>query len=72
MLESEGGSAYACIGIGIIEEVKDRAAIGIISELRDAGGLPVADIEVLDIEGESEYERESLGSEGKLIGADVR
>ncbi len=48
------GSAYACI-----EDVSDRVAIGIISEPIVAGGLPVADIEAAEIEGEREYCRPS-------------
>jgi len=54
------GSAYACIEGGNIEDVKDRPAIGIISEHIVAGGLLVADIEVPEIEGEREYWRPSL------------
>jgi hypothetical protein len=38
----------------IIDDVKDRAVIGIISEPIDDGGLPAPDKEVCDIEGESE------------------
>jgi hypothetical protein len=51
----------------IIDEVKDRAAIGIISEPIEDGGLPAPDKEVCDIEGDSEYERPSCGA---MIGAD--
>jgi hypothetical protein len=65
------GSAYACIGGVNIEDVNDRAAIGIISDPKVAGGLPVPDIEVPEIEGESEYWRVSE-MDGTLIGADMR
>jgi len=40
---------------GIIEDVIERAPIGIISEDIDAGGLQVPDNEATDIDGESEY-----------------
>jgi len=47
---------YACIEGGNIEDViKDRAAIGIISELMLADGLPVLDTEAPEIEGDKEY-----------------
>jgi hypothetical protein len=63
-------SAYACIEGGNIEDVSDRAAIGIISEPNAAGGLPVADIEAPEIEGETEYCRPSLPREGTAICVD--
>jgi len=56
----------------IIEDVKDRAAIGIISVPREAGGLPVPDIEAPEIDGESEYWRPSPEIDGMLSGADMR
>jgi hypothetical protein len=56
---------------GNIEEVNDRAAIGIISEPIVAGGLPVPEIEVPEIEGEREYDRPSF-ARGTLMGADMR
>lgn len=37
-----------------IEDVKDRAAMGIMSEANVAGGLPVPDNDVPDIDGERE------------------
>ncbi len=55
-----------------IEDVKDRAAIGIISEPNVAGGLPAPDIDVPEIDGESEYCRPSFDISGMLIGADMR
>jgi len=39
----EAGSAYACIEGGSIEEVSDSWPIGIISDERPDGGLPVLD-----------------------------
>ena len=38
----------------IIDDVKDRAAIGIISDPIEDGGLPAPDNEVCDTEGDSE------------------
>ena len=58
--EKVHGSAYACIEGGNIEDVSDRVAIGTISEPIVAGGLPVAEIEAAEIEGEREYCRPSL------------
>lgn len=55
-----------------IEDVKDSAAIGIISDPIVAGGLPVPDNDVPEIDGESEYARPSFGSDVTLIGADIR
>jgi hypothetical protein len=56
-----------------IDDVKDRAAIGIISEPPIvAGGLPAPDIEAPEIEGEREYWRPSLEIDGILVGADMR
>lgn len=63
-------SAYACIEGGNIEDVNDRAAIGIISEPIVAGGLPVADIDAPEIEGEREYCRPSLPRGGTAICVD--
>jgi hypothetical protein len=55
-----------------IEDVNDRAAIGIISEPNVAGGLPAPDIDVPEIDGESEYCRTSFDIGGTLIGVDIR
>jgi hypothetical protein len=49
------GSAYVCIEEVNIEDVKDRASIGIMSCPSDCGGLPVPDKEAPEIEGEREY-----------------
>jgi hypothetical protein len=56
---------------GNIEDVKDRAAIGMISEPIAAGGLPCPDIEVPEIEGEREYCRPSLDIDGIFSGVDM-
>jgi hypothetical protein len=56
---------------GSIDEVNERAAIGIISDPIVAGGLPAPDIEAPEIEGESEYDRPSF-ARGTVIGADMR
>jgi len=50
----------------------DRAAIGIISAPSVAGGLPVPDNDVPEIEGDSEYCRVSLEREGTAIDEDIR
>jgi hypothetical protein len=57
---------------GIIEDVNERADIGIKSPLKEAGGLPVLDSEAPDIEGDNEYARRSLEIDGTLSGADRR
>lgn len=57
---------------GNIEDVKDSADIGIISPPKEAGGLPVPDIEAPEIEGDREYARPSFEIEGTLSGADIR
>ncbi len=46
-----------------------RAAIGIISDPKDAGGLPAPDIEAAEIEGETEYWRPSVERDPTDIGA---
>jgi hypothetical protein len=69
-VDEADGSAYACMDGANIEDVKDRAAIGIISVARVAGGLPVPDNDVPEIEGESEYARPSF--ECTFMGADMR
>ena len=56
---------------GSIEEVNERAAIGMISDTIVAGGLPAPDNDVPEIEGESEYARPSL-ARGTLIEAGRR
>ena len=56
---------------GSIDEVNDKAAIGIMSDPNVAGGLPAPDIEVPEIEGEREYERPSF-ARGTLIWAGMR
>lgn len=56
---------------GIIDEVKDRADIGIMSVPPiDEGGLPAPEIDVPEMDGESEYERPSFVIEETLTGAD--
>ena len=47
-----------------MEEVKDKAAIGIMSDPTIAGGLPASDIDVPEIEGEREYDRPSFATDG--------
>jgi hypothetical protein len=57
---------------GIIDDDKVNAAIGIMSEAKVAGGLPVTDIpdnEAAETDGESEYARPSVGM---LRGADIK
>lgn len=54
----------------IIEDVEDNEDMGSISEPRIPGGLPCPDIEVPEIEGDSEYERPSLEREGTLMGTE--
>jgi hypothetical protein len=54
-----------------MDEVNDRAAKGIMSDPRVAGGLPAPLIEVPEIEGEREYERPSF-ARGTLMGAGKR
>jgi hypothetical protein len=56
---------------GSIEEVNDKADIGIMSDPSVAGGLPAPDIEVPEIEGEREYARPSF-ARGTLIEAGMR
>lgn len=51
-----------------IEEVRERVAIGIMSEASVWGGLACPEIEVPETEGDSENERESL-ERGILMGA---
>lgn len=51
-------SAYACIDGWRMDEVKDRAPMGTMSDLTVVGGLPAVDMEsMVETEGESEYER---------------
>jgi hypothetical protein len=57
---------------GNIEDVKERADMGINSPPKEAGGLPVPDNEAPDIEGDSEYARPPLERDGTLRGADMR
>lgn len=71
-MERADGSVYACMGGDNIEDVKERAPIGIMSEARVAGGLPVPDNDVPETEGESEYARPSFESEGTFIDAGIR
>ena len=51
-----------------IEEVRERAPIGIMSGGSVGRGLACPETEVVESEGESEYERESL-ERGRFIGA---
>lgn len=55
---------------GIIDDVKDRADIGIMSVPIDEGGLPAPEIDVPEIDGDSEYDRPSFVNEEMLMGAD--
>lgn len=57
---------------GNIDDVKERADIGIISDPSVVGGLPAPESEVPDIDGLSEYARPSLDIEETLIGADIK
>jgi hypothetical protein len=56
---------------GSREEFKDIAAIGITSDPNDAGGLPAPEIEVTEMDGESEYCRPSF-ARGTLLEDDMR
>lgn len=56
---------------GSIEVVNESAVIGMISDPNVAGGLPAPDIEVPEMEGESEYDRPSF-PRGTLIEVGMR